>query len=223
MEDPSDRLDNGKLDLVPMIDCIMLLLLFFILTTKFTDEEKGLAAILSDKGQAGHPIAELKPPITIVAYPAGMQRGLQPSAYAAAWAEVSANGGIPARVELRVGHSDPLLIDGEALAAKGPATAVLMKTINDYISGELERYELADVARKDLPEVDVHCFSGLPWKYAAVVYDAVRGFEYAKRGVTSQVDIAELLAERAISFAPPRVRDSSHELGNELFEIVNLR
>ena len=44
--DPSEKLEEGKLDLVPMIDCIMLLLLFFILTTKFSAEEKAIASLL---------------------------------------------------------------------------------------------------------------------------------------------------------------------------------
>ena len=55
-EDPSEKLAQGKLDLVPMIDCIMLLLLFFILTTKFTADEKAIASLLpTDKGQAPTP------------------------------------------------------------------------------------------------------------------------------------------------------------------------
>ena len=46
MASSSEDVGEGKLDLVPMIDCIMLLLLFFILTTKFSTEEKTITSLL---------------------------------------------------------------------------------------------------------------------------------------------------------------------------------
>jgi biopolymer transport protein ExbD len=50
----SDGVDAGRLDLVPMIDCIMLLLIFFVMTTKFSTEEKAISSLLpTDKGQSG--------------------------------------------------------------------------------------------------------------------------------------------------------------------------
>jgi biopolymer transport protein ExbD len=35
-EDAGDTITDGRLDLVPMIDCIMPLLIFLILTARFT-------------------------------------------------------------------------------------------------------------------------------------------------------------------------------------------
>ncbi len=84
-EDSSDKVGDGKLDLVPMIDCIMLLLLFFILTTKFTPQDLALASLLpTDTGARATPQQRPAPPpqqIMLGIVPAGMAPGLQPSQY----------------------------------------------------------------------------------------------------------------------------------------------
>jgi biopolymer transport protein ExbD len=66
MHDSDEKIAQGKLDLVPMIDCVMLLLLFFIMTTRFTPEEKQISALLPPHGQAQEIEREtITPPQTI--------------------------------------------------------------------------------------------------------------------------------------------------------------
>src|SRR5271154_3438267 len=84
-EDSSDKVGDGKLDLVPMIDCIMLLLLFFILTTKFTPKDLALASLLpTEKGELAQRQTPPTPPpqqIMLCLAPAGMAPGHQPTEY----------------------------------------------------------------------------------------------------------------------------------------------
>src|SRR5688572_28165854 len=91
MHDPAEAASDGKIDLVPMIDCVMLLLLFFILTTKFTADEKQLSALLpTNQGQSNGPPVKIVPPqdINLVVTPTGISRGLKEADYQHAWAEI---------------------------------------------------------------------------------------------------------------------------------------
>jgi hypothetical protein len=90
----------------------------------------------------------------------------------------------------------------------------------------LHKYEKSGVAgRQEQDPIEIHCFSGLPWKFALVAFDAVRHYEHQASGEQgSEVGWMDAATTRRISFAPPRIRDSSrHELGDELFELTHLR
>ena len=79
-EHAADSIGEGRLDLVPMIDCIKLLLLFFILTTRFTVMDQAIASLLPPSGQAQPTRVEAANPprqIMLSLYP----EGFQPSDY----------------------------------------------------------------------------------------------------------------------------------------------
>lgn len=216
--------DDGEVkgDMTPMIDIIFLLLIFFILTTKFVPDEKFIASILpTNKGQASTPSEKIEPPedINILVYPINMPRSKQPSWYDNAWKDKR-----EARSAfIRIGSSEPIEISGTELSLdKNRARVdVELDRAHGYVFNELEKREQNSAARKDEDPVVIHCFSGLPWKYAILVYDAVRDYERTRtgRGANSP---EELLVAREVNFAPPRIRDyHTWELGNELFEIVH--
>jgi biopolymer transport protein ExbD len=229
--DPSEKLEEGKLDLVPMIDCIMLLLLFFILTTKFSAPEKAIASLLpTDKGQAPTPQEKpVEPPkmVNICVYPEGLVKGFQPSEYQAKYDAMKKNlGEVLPSAYLRVGGDDAVVMDGKALSVKAhPNLKQSLEMVRGYVHEKLAQRENASVAtRKDQDPVIINCFSGLSWKYALVVYDAVRDFEAEKAGSKMLNDPSMWDQTREVSFAPPRIRNySAKEIGNELWEIVNMQ
>jgi biopolymer transport protein ExbD len=232
-EDSSDRVSDGKLDLVPMIDCIMLLLLFFILTTRFTAPDLALASLLpTDKGPRSQSQRQPTPPpqqIVLGIVPAAMSPGLQSMQYLAqlhALEQRLPAGGLLDAAELRLGGDEPLAISGTALRDRDAhELTALMADIHDYVFAALERRERPGAAsRREQDPVVIRCFSRLPWKFALIAYDAVRDFEASKSGVMDIGDPGNWDAARSIDFAPPLIRDiSPHALGDELYEIVNQR
>jgi hypothetical protein len=230
-EDPSEKLEQGKLDLVPMIDCIMLLLLFFILTTKFSAEEKAIASLLpTDKGQAPTPQTKVvEPPkmVNICLYPEGLVKGFQPSDYQNKYEDMKKNfGEVLPTAYLRMGGDDAIVVDGKSLNLKAHASLKQsLETVRGYIHDKLAQRENTSVAtRKDQDPIIIHCFSGMSWKFALVIYDAIRDYEATKAGSKMLNDPSLWDQTREVSFAPPRIRNySAKELGNELYEIVNMQ
>jgi hypothetical protein len=227
-EAADDKLSEGKLDLVPMIDCIMLLLLFFILTTKFTSEEKTITSILpTDKGQAAAPSKPVEPPqmINISIYPAGMTKGFQPSEYFRQLNEMRAGIAVIPKAWIKVGNADPIEMDGGLLgkAKSGAQLVQQVEQVHVYLSEALAKFEKAG-DRKGQDPVTIHCFSGLSWKYALVCYDAIRAYEAKVSGKKATGNPSDFDEAREVDFAPPRIRDySAKELGEELFEIIHLK
>jgi hypothetical protein len=215
--------EEAKCDMTPMIDMIFLLLIFFILTTKFITPEKAVSSLLpTDKGSAAASPPKVEPPqdVNIRIYPVGMARGMQPSELQGAW-----NGGPSMQsVVMAVGNQDTITIDGMRLTSKARSDhEPELLQIHAYISKRLAEREKAGKSRKEQDPVMIHCFSGLPWKYALAAYDAGRSYEreLAGRNVSSVKDLEEA---RVVSFGAPRVRNYDQlELGNELYEIVNMR
>lgn len=230
MHDPAEAASDGKIDLVPMIDCVMLLLLFFILTTKFTADEKQLAALLpTDRGNGiptqREPVIKPPPEINLVVTPTGISRGLKEVAYQRMWEEIErTRGRTPPSAALRIGGSDPLLLDGSLL--NSPDKAAIQRhvdAIHAYVAQELTAREEAGDRTVQSP-VNIHCFSGLSWGYALVIYDAVRAYE-AKHQSSSNATTRVLAdGQRTVSFAPPRLRNHKiNGAGNELWELTNLQ
>jgi biopolymer transport protein ExbD len=219
--DPLDE-DEVKSDMTPMIDIIFLLLIFFILTTKFVVPEKAISQLLpTNKGQASASPPVVEPPqdINILVYPAGFTRGMGVEQMDTMWKSTEDT----SQAMLRVSNQAALPMVGSALRAERQAALRQpMGEIEAYIHGHLEAAEVPG-SRKEQRPVVIHCFSGLSWKYAILAYDAVRTFEGKK--VTVDMSFSDRLREaREVSFSPPRVRNyHTWELGNELWEIINMK
>ena len=160
-----DGVDDGKLDLVPMIDCVMLLLLFFILTTRFTPDELQVSALLptntGNKSKQQHDV--VKPPqvIHLVVTPIDMPRGLQPSEYERRWQERHEK-----RAVIRVGGAESLELDYHLThAANVAGDEQQLNNLHQYVAEGLSAYEL-EGSRDIQPPIVIHCFSGLPWRHA---------------------------------------------------------
>lgn len=228
MHDPAEGSAEGKLDLVPMIDCIMLLLLFFIMTTKFTPDEKQISALLpTDKGTAVAPPSTPEPPkdINLVITPTGISRGLKEADYQRTWHEIERlRGRTPPAAALRIGGSDPLMIDGALFTSSDQAAVqAQVDAIHAYVARELAAREEAGDRTKQFP-VNIHCFSGLSWGYALAVYDAVRAYEARKQPATTGVTSVLAEGQRTVTFAPPQLRNNTvQELGRELWDLTHLQ
>jgi biopolymer transport protein ExbD len=222
--------EEGKLDLVPLIDTVMLLLMFFIMTSKFTTEEKAISSLLpTDKGQmASTPTKPVEEPkqVNILIFPAGMEPGLQPSGYRDQLQRMRATSGENIdQATIRIG-GDRQIIDGNVLSRHQNTDRLKdeINKIHSQIGAALEKYENGEGERNKQVPVIIHCFSGMSWRFALVAYDAVRYYEANKTTVKYTGKPEEMNLFREVTFAPPRIRNySANELGNELFEIVHMK
>jgi hypothetical protein len=229
MHDPAESASEGKIDLVPMIDCIMLLLLFFILTTKFTSDEKQISALLpTDKGSGithqTTPVIVPPKDINLVITPLGISRGLREADYQRTWEDLERlRGRTPPSAALRIGGSDTLMIDGTLFASRDKAAIqTQIDAIHAYVAQELAAREENGDRTKQSP-VNIHCFSGLSWGYALAVYDAVRAYEQRHQPKPSNRPDPMAPGERSVTFAPPRLRNhTANDLGRELWELTHL-
>lgn len=202
-------------DMTPMIDIIFLLLIFFLLTTRFLVPEKVIAQLLpTDKG-SGVAVREVTPPseLAIRIYPAGLHRGMGVEELHQLWPTALAGD----EVYVQVGNNPPLRLRG--LDLRGVTTAAelepVMGRIREHIHAALMAAEEAGDRAAQRP-INIHSFSALPWKYALVVYDSVR--DYERQRAPGLVDLRQA---REVVMAPPRVRGySTREQGNELWEIM---
>jgi hypothetical protein len=162
--DPND----GRLDLVPMIDTILLLLLFFILTTKFTSEDLAIRAVLpTDQGGGTGRAAVLPPPtVRVVVTPA--------------------EGG----ASLRIGGAEPVLLS-EADFAADPQAA--LDRLHLVVSQRLSAFEVAGQRHDQLP-VAVHAYSQLAWRWALTAFDAVRAYEKGRATTAEDARDVQLAA-----------------------------
>ena len=221
---------EGKLDLVPLIDTVMLLLVFFIMTSKFTTEEKAISSLLpTDKGQMAStptkPVEEVKQ-VNLVIYPGGMEKGYQPSEYRDQLATMRQPGQNIDFADFRIGASTLPKVDGKTLSRSRDAKAIsaALDEVHGFVLKALEGYETGTGERKDQHPIIIHCFSGMSWRFALIAYDAVRGYEATKATFKYTGNPDELNRMREVTFAPPRIRNySANELGNELFEIINMK
>jgi hypothetical protein len=222
--------EEGKLDLVPLIDTVMLLLMFFILTSKFTSEEKAISSLLpTDKGQlSAQQTKTVEEPkqVNICIYPAGMEKGYQPSEYRDQLLKTRAPGQNIDYADFRIGANQLPKVDGKTLSRSRDAKEVsaALEDVHSFVTKSLEGYESGTGERKDQHPVIIHCFSGMSWRFALVAYDAVRAYEATKATFKFSGNPDELNRMREVTFAPPRIRNySPNELGNELFEIIHMK
>lgn len=224
------------IDMTPMIDIVFLLLIFFMLTTKFTPDEKAITSLMpTDKGQAQSTSQSPVPKeqINIKIYPRSpgttnqFVRGYQPSDYRNFLTPILAErqGRAIDDVIVQVGGGPATPIEGQWLSTKGgPQLDTQMDAFIQTIMQGLAERDNNATSRKDAPPVIIHCFSRLAWKYALLAYDAVRKFEAEQKGAGIIAKNAELANAREVTFAPPRIRNySSNEDGNEIYEIIHLQ
>jgi hypothetical protein len=229
MHDPDDSgKREGRLDLVPMIDCIMLLLLFFILTTSFRAPDKQIAMLLPAKGPPlpqKQVIIEEPHVLRIAVYPDGVEPGDSAAVYQRRIDTLLKQGRVPA-VRVRIGGAEPFLLLGSDLdRGDTPELGAALDGLAARIGTALKEREVpAASSRHDQVPVEIHCFSGLSWKYALVVLDAVRSYEKDfEHDLPDDANQAALL-RREIAFAPPRLRNYRlNERGEELAEILAVK
>ena len=224
--------DNAvPMDMTPMIDCIFLLLIFFILTSKFTPDEKAIASLMpTDKGQAAaaSPSPVPKEQVNIKIYPAPMVKGHQPSEYLAQLKNIRAQlGGKPINnVYIQIGGDNPIEVDGRFLVLQGgDEVKRQVDNVHAYILEAMKARMTGAASQKEEQPVLIHCYSGLSWKFAILAYDAVRNAELKITGAVKALENkAQLQSAREVMFTPPRIRNySSNEGGNELYEIISMR
>ncbi len=221
MSTSTDLRDDGKLDLVPMIDCVMLLLLFFILTTRFVRDDQALSALLpTNQGSTAIPSPVVPQDLNVIALPAELPAGADVKACTAfARGHDVRQLGL---VAVRVGANAPLMIDNAMLRAGGAVADAELTRLHAYLDRLLTTMEEPGDRRAQRP-VTLHCYSGLPWSCGIALYDALRAYEGRRQGTDAKLTQEQLEAGRSISFAGPRLRDADHERGDELFELAHLR
>ncbi len=223
-----DEQEDVESDMTPMIDIIFLLLIFFLLTTTFIPEEKVVASLLpTDKGQrTDTPIVNPPQQVNVLIYPYDRH---DPAAYARGAGGVQyfhqrwTTDPVVRDATLRIGNGDTVCrLRGDLLSRAGGDRQMIghVRTVHAYLAQELAHadggHKRADRAQMD--PIVIHCFSGLPWKYALVAYDGVRAYEAAH---ASGERASDLLTAREVAFAPPRLRAYHEwEVGKELNEII---
>ena len=206
-----DDEENEGLNMMPLIDIVFLLLIYFMLTMTFVDDEKWIRHLLDTRsGQGPGPTLE-KHEINICVYPAGAP-DYESSMALDEWFKEERQ---MRTIIFRVGSAQ-IEVDRRADDEQE------LERVHAFITQELHRFELDRATRDNQDPIKVHCFSALPWQYAAAAYDAVRayeqdmGFNYKKA--------TDLIAAREFGFAPPEIRDAyAHQYGRELFRLAHLR
>ena len=166
--------------------------------------------------------------VNIAVYPAWgpdrpMQSGFQADAYAEQLGQIQPgySKAIP-YATIRIADQFLIVSALELSDPTGKQSKLIVAKIHGLIAKQLTTYEKAG-ARKEQNPVTIHCFSNLSWRFALVAYDGVRAYE-ATKGVKYSGKPEELLEMREVNVAPPRIRNySPNELGNELYEIVQMK
>jgi hypothetical protein len=178
------------------------------MTTRFDTADQRLAAVLPTTGQGGCG-TPIDPPriIAITVVPAGAD----PDASTASLQRLARTWPTSGPVDLRIGHGEPLRLTGAADE---------LDRVHAYVAQGLAAFEQPGAERSTQVEIGIHCYSGLSWKHAVTAYDAVRGYENER--TRGQPDGAALA--RAVSFAPPRIRDATPTIqGEEIWDILHQR
>ena len=154
-----------------------------------------------------------------------MTKGYQPSDYAAQLNKMRKPGDVLSNAYIRIGGREPILMPGRSMnQAAGVEMQKQVDIIHAYVAEELAKFEKPGEPRDKQNDIIVHCFSGLSWKFALVSYDAIRSYEANTGNMKYTGNPEELMNARAVTFAPPRVRDyTANELGNELYEIIHTK
>ena len=210
--DPDADNEERKGDMTPLIDLVFLLLVFFILTTRFIEDEKVLRQLLdTQNGNPTQPSITEPRDVKFRVYPSGIHHS---TSIAALNTFASRSPAAFDELTFTIG-GETLLIDPH-----GPEHQQ-MERIHGFVSEHLQKYELGGNRTNQDPIV-IHAFSGLQWRYAMWAYDAIRDYELQRLPPGATVDrLTGHMGERQVSFAPPRIRNYSNlERGKELREIM---
>lgn len=190
---------DGKLDLVPLIDCVMLLLLFFILTSSFKADDMAISAILPKGGPSPTDKPVIDPPQTVRI------------------AIIPADG---STARVRIGGGEEITFDiAELRQPAGPAVEAALDRLHAALAKRLQDFEIIG-RRSEQPPVEIHCATRLPWAGALAVYDGVRVYE---KGRLPRADLP-LDEQRSVAFAAPVVRNSATDNPyDELQRLEHLR
>lgn len=196
--------EGQGLNMMPLIDIVFLLLVYFIVTMTFSPDEEWINSLLS-KGGPGHVTLE-KQEINISFFPAYIPRSHKPSEVQD-WYEKTDVEAIECRM-----NGNSIILHKHAHHEEQ------VERIHAFILQELEKVEQHVATREQQDPIKVHCFRQLPWRYALAGYDAVRAYEMKKSGTES------VLLARDFGFAPNEQRDArQYYLGNELLHLSKLK
>jgi hypothetical protein len=210
------------IDLTPMIDCVFLLLVFFILTMRFSPDDLQIAALLSQRGGGQGMGMPAPTPTTVLAIlPDGLP--INASRDACARRLAALNAGSAPLVSLRLGGSEPLVIDPRRLSGALADQRAAVDAIHAWIGLRLAEREDAGAPRAAAPPIEIRCFSGLPWKVAMAAYDGIRAFELAA-GAPTPAQPRDLADARSVTFTTPPPRAWAADAGaRELEELARVR
>ena len=163
-------LDKTDVDMTPMITTsYFLLLIFFLLTTTFVMPEKAIAQLLpTEQGTSAQNVPDIEKPddIVVTIVPAEMERGFQPSWYQQKWdTDVQRD-----LAWLRVGQSEPLLIDGGAMRfanieQEQQHLGEIHQYIADQLSAESSRRSSAKTKLPSLFIATAACPGATPYQH----------------------------------------------------------
>lgn len=203
-EDREERVVN----MMPLIDLVFLLLVYFMLTMTFVDEEKWMQQMMdTTQGSAVNDV-EIEPPqdINICIYPEGAE-GIDSTEALQKWFKSWTE---KPKVVIRIKSAKMILDQSQDKEEQ-------LTQIHEFIQTELMRYELNMVTREGQDPIKVNCFSHLPWYYASAAYDAVRAHESSFNGGPYTIG-------RDFKFAPREVNRMSYDqAGRELHRLTKLR
>lgn len=94
------------------------------------------------------------------------------------------------------------------LGQRSDAARQQLDELHAHLRTALEEREQPEKSRAVQYPIEVHCFSGLPWKVTMVVYDAVRAFEMARDPSLADSTPDVLAKARSIAFGAPPIRNA---------------
>ncbi len=199
-----DQEEGQGINIMPLIDIVFLLLVYFILTMTFAPDEKWIASLLNGGGTGDGPIENHE--VNISFFPAHAPHTNKPSEMQKWYENTDVK-----EIECRVNGSSIVL-------NKFEDHEVQVEKIHTFILEQLAKSELHVATREQQDPIKVHCFRRLPWRYALAGFDAVRAYE---KQITGQ---NEVVLKRQFGFAPNERRDArQYFLGNEILRLRNLK
>jgi len=190
---------RGGHRLTAMIDIIFLLLVFFILTTRFIPSEEIIPTLLpTNQGADPRPKMVEELPLAIRILPLDLPVEAGAPDLDRAWRDLAAGGGGDgARIHIGRRHLD--------VPGFGPEDREVLFA---FVGDALARIDTG-AARADQEDVQIRCFSGLEWRWALAALDAVRDYDLPRRADEGDARVADFSA-------PPLRNFHDRQAGQEL-------
>src|SRR4051812_32832585 len=98
---------DQRVNMVPLIDTMLFLILFFIIAMRFHPDEQQISSLLpTDEGPVGSASKPLAAQVNIAVYPLGLERHQGLAYYQHVGVDAQGDGG----AELRIGGSQPIAL-----------------------------------------------------------------------------------------------------------------